>query len=770
MKILPKYRSRKYLFRLLLSISIVTVIFLTISSSLLYYISENKMLQMQQQADLKVLSQIKYNIDNLNETVKNITVSTSMDSDVVYLLNTSVMDKGELAQKLNRLEKMVSGSMFLQSVTIYNANTGCYYSTQSSINCADDGMNGSLSKYIKSHKDIPRLKFIPISGVQEKSPVFSMFIYDEVTDSKLIVTLKPSWLFDNISNLNHVDSEQQGTIFVTDKSGTPLLETTMNTQVPLDEYREVIRNRAEAGVDQDYLVYESDSNKFILSFMSSSQSDWIIASVQPYQVVLGKLHEMRKISLIIISVVLVLSIAVSFIIAYRLYRPIENMLQQMLGKRTSSGAEKRSDLDELKLITNEYQDAMHKLVNLEREEYSQRDQLKTFALRRLISDASLLTPQEIQQIQWDIDLHQKLRLCVLLIDDIEEFEGQSSDSDKRLYKFAIANITKEILARDLHCEIVPMQNDHFVLLLGEAQEGSSMRLENLKGILQELQQTIIAYYRISLSIAIGDETQEYSQLSRQYGQVLENASYRIVHGKSCIITSEIVERNKENNGPFQFPTEAEKKILESIKSGQSTKFREQLEGLFHQLESLHFNNIMYSVFHLLAILNQAVGEMNSNSVRQVNLDFKYQYQQLLKQESLQAMFNMFLNIFEEIHGQRSQDFKTQSNRILIETIKEIIEEQYEDANLSLSSVASTMKLSSAHVSKQFRQQESMSVSEYINEVRLRNALALLENNDYSISRIMDMVGYSNESYFFKLFKKKFGTTPKEYRFKKVLDE
>ncbi|WP_340004830.1 AraC family transcriptional regulator [Paenibacillus sp. FSL K6-0276] len=763
------YKSKKYLFQLLLSISVVTVIFLTVSSSLLYYTSENKMIKMQQQADLKVLSQIKYNIDNLNETVKNITVSTYMDPDVVYLLNTSVMDKGELAQKLNRLEKTVSGSMFLQNITIYNANTKCYYSTKSSINCLDDGMNGLISSYIKSQNEIPKLEFIPISGENVKSPVFSMFIYEKLTESKMIVTLKPSWLFDNISNMNHVNSELHGTIFITDKSGTPLLETNMSTPIPLEEYREVIRNRAEAGVDQDYLVHESGSNKFILSFMSSSQSNWIIASLQPYDVVLGELHEMRRNSLIIISVILILSIVVSFFIAYRLYRPIENMLQQIFGKRFS-GVEKRSDLDELKLITSEYQDAMHKLVKLEKEEYSQRDTLKTFALRRLISDTSLLTPQEIKQTQWDIDLHHKLRLCVLLIDDLEKFERQSSDSDKRLYKFAIANITKEILARDLHCEVVPMQNDHFVLLLGEDREGSSMHLDDLIGVLQELQQTIKAYYRISFSITIGNEMEDYTQLSRQYGQVLENASYRIIYGESCIITSEHVKRNMENNGPFQFPAEVEKKISESIKSGHSNIFREQLEILFHQLESLHYNNIMYSIFNLFTILNQAVGDINNRSVRQVNLDFKYQYQQLLKQESLQAMFNIFLNIFQEIQHQRSQDFKMQSNRILIDTIKEMIEEHYDDANLSLQSIASAMKLSSAHISKQFRQQESMSISEYINEVRLCNALMLLENKDYNISRIMDMVGYSNESYFFKLFKKKFGTTPKEYRFKKVIKD
>jgi len=53
-------------------------------------------------------------------------------------------------------------------------------------------------------------------------------------------------------------------------------------------------------------------------------------------------------------------------------------------------------------------------------------------------------------------------------------------------------------------------------------------------------------------------------------------------------------------------------------------------------------------------------------------------------------------------------------------------------------------------------------------VRLKRAQDYLETKSFSIKEIMDLVGYVNESTFFKLFKKTFGVTPKEYRLKKAL--
>jgi YesN/AraC family two-component response regulator len=89
-------------------------------------------------------------------------------------------------------------------------------------------------------------------------------------------------------------------------------------------------------------------------------------------------------------------------------------------------------------------------------------------------------------------------------------------------------------------------------------------------------------------------------------------------------------------------------------------------------------------------------------------------------------------------------------------------------NLSQQSIASSVKLSSAYIGKLFKEAYSQSITEYINDVRLGRAQQLLEQDKYTIIEIMERCGYSNQSYFFRLFKGKFGSTPKEYRLKKSL--
>ena len=57
----------------------------------------------------------------------------------------------------------------------------------------------------------------------------------------------------------------------------------------------------------------------------------------------------------------------------------------------------------------------------------------------------------------------------------------------------------------------------------------------------------------------------------------------------------------------------------------------------------------------------------------------------------------------------------------------------------------------------------MTYSEYLQDIRLKKARQLLEETDLSVADIAEQVGYHNKGYFYKLFTRKYGVTPAQYR-------
>lgn len=74
-----------------------------------------------------------------------------------------------------------------------------------------------------------------------------------------------------------------------------------------------------------------------------------------------------------------------------------------------------------------------------------------------------------------------------------------------------------------------------------------------------------------------------------------------------------------------------------------------------------------------------------------------------------------------------------------------------------------MHVSLSHLSTVFKQTTGNNLSAYVTELRLEKARELLSDMQYSISEVSVLSGYSDAKYFAKLFKKKMGSTPSEYR-------
>ncbi|UOK64185.1 helix-turn-helix domain-containing protein [Paenibacillus sp. OVF10] len=83
--------------------------------------------------------------------------------------------------------------------------------------------------------------------------------------------------------------------------------------------------------------------------------------------------------------------------------------------------------------------------------------------------------------------------------------------------------------------------------------------------------------------------------------------------------------------------------------------------------------------------------------------------------------------------------------------------RYMDAHyqedLSLQQIAARFYLSREYISRKFKQQFGLNWSEYLGKLRINNAKLLLQNPSLRVAKISEMVGFQDEKYFSKVFKK-----------------
>lgn len=98
----------------------------------------------------------------------------------------------------------------------------------------------------------------------------------------------------------------------------------------------------------------------------------------------------------------------------------------------------------------------------------------------------------------------------------------------------------------------------------------------------------------------------------------------------------------------------------------------------------------------------------------------------------------------------------------VQMAQEYIAEHYTE-KLSLAEAAEAVGISGGYLSSLFTQNLNCSFVDYLNQVRIDRACTYLEQNSLKNYEIAYRVGFQDEKYFSKIFKKIKGMSPKEYR-------
>ena len=86
-----------------------------------------------------------------------------------------------------------------------------------------------------------------------------------------------------------------------------------------------------------------------------------------------------------------------------------------------------------------------------------------------------------------------------------------------------------------------------------------------------------------------------------------------------------------------------------------------------------------------------------------------------------------------------------------------------NTKVSVDDYAESLHISTNWFIRNFKQYMKISPAQYILSLRMVNAQSLLENTEYNIGEIAEIVGYDNPLCFSWVFKKEYGVSPAQYR-------
>lgn len=113
-----------------------------------------------------------------------------------------------------------------------------------------------------------------------------------------------------------------------------------------------------------------------------------------------------------------------------------------------------------------------------------------------------------------------------------------------------------------------------------------------------------------------------------------------------------------------------------------------------------------------------------------------------------------------------QDFPVNCTNTLdwkfIASVKECIERNMGDSDFNVEMLSSQHHMSRTSFFNKLKALTGYAPADYIRMIRLQHAAQLLKQDEYTITEIADMVGFSDAKYFREVFKKYYGVSPSKY--------
>ena len=345
--------------------------------------------------------------------------------------------------------------------------------------------------------------------------------------------------------------------------------------------------------------------------------------------------------------------------------------------------------------------------------------------------------------------------CTPILISIRHWHRSFSPWDIKLIEYALRNAARETFGRQPERDMVVQldENAMFGVFFGDDDPGAK---EWLKNRCETYVEFCSRHFYCDVCCLIGERVAVANvQKALEALQDLERNS----------ITDRAVLTLKDHPKPAGPAKSAHTAPLtvwaELLKQGSKEKLLSEVYACLETLWSagadvrtMHefFQDFMQMIFHVLQVKGFRAHQVFEDGLNPQQVGSALR--------SRQSTMRFFEQIVEHTVSRIRMEENKQS---AIQKAKLFIELNLHDESLSRETIASHVYVHPDYLTKLFRKETGMSVSEYLLKQRIQLANELLTKTDMPIGEIAAKVGFGSFYYFSRLFKKVMNMNPQEYR-------
>jgi AraC-like DNA-binding protein len=730
-----KYKNKdRVYFRMLTMIIAVIEIFIITVSGTLFFNMRNNMLKQLYEIHIEDLKKSTSDIQATISMIKSTSIQIRYDQYINLLCSYNEPDATKFVPALEQMTNYRRAVSTIDSIYVYNAQR-FYISDETAPNLIQtkrDFIDKSIVDIIDDHRSydthIPIPRKIADLKTGEETVGYSFLFYDKVAvgpNSIVIVNLSNQWLqrvtdqMKQLGSTKNLITDESGRVIISDGDEEPL-------SILSDKYiRDIASNSSKSG----YLIAKVNGEKSLITYTKMPTLEWNLISVTPYNVASKSISGVLVKVLMLCGFIFLVGIAAAIFLSRKLYDPVEDLLEKL----------SEYEVQQMDILDENKRKFLSNFI------YHSKELQETFIKKGFD--------------EYNIGLSVTLPYVLILLRIDRKDVSSENTKDFNLIKFAVSNITKEILQRRYSTEFIHVSEDELLFIInGDIDNGNYKDI--IEKDIEEIQELIYNYFKAILSICISNKIVPYKNLQKSFEYLREGARNGFFHESGSVITYEEVENRSKVK--YSYPEHKGKDIVSALTTGKIEKAKDLYMEVITELEKCNYSTFeIYSTF-LFWEVSQGIKNIKLTESNNWVEKLEAFTTEMASVENLNTFNEVVFQIFEGI----AESYKTVGSskyENIAKNVIDIIDGRYGDINLSVESVADDIGFTASYITKIFKQYTGKTVIEYINEKRIESAKALLTQTTDSVAVIAEKCGFANITYFHRAFKKVVGITPSVYR-------